>query len=392
MAVMAGEDWRALATRVADGHGPWKLPTEPPTRARQMLVLAARSQPSEDDVRQICALGEQLDELEWHELLMQAQIEQVPTLVYAQIAAAGLLPTMPSVVASRFADDYRRILHGNLRIRTAQERLFDQLTAAGIATIPLKGIVLVERLYTNPGLRETGDIDLLVERNDLHRAGVVLQQSGYTPDLNQGDPNAFRAIAATETRYEREEWPIIELHWGLSKRPDYRIRQANEGIWARALTETWHGRAIRVLAPGDELRYLAVHCTADHLTISTLRWLVDIAELVRNQPSHWSWERFSAETIAAGLATPVGLTLAQCRAVLQMEVPEEVLTEMLRAALAPTERAAWQAAWSKFLSPTWIAAQLRALPTRRERMVYGGRAWARAAARRVGIPERRPRT
>lgn len=391
MTVMTDEDWRALATQVADGHGPWRLPTIPPTRPEQMVALTAHTHLSEDEVRQIRALGQELSEQEWQITLKRARAERLATLVYAQLAAAELLSVMPPEVYTAFAEDYRETLLANLHIRTAQEWLLDQLAANGIAIIPLKGIVLVERLYGNPGWRRTGDIDLLVHRNDINRVCRLFRQCGYSPDLNQGHPNAFRAIAATEIRYIRENWPIVELHWGMSKRPDYRLRLANQEIWARSLTETWHGRTIRVLAHDDELRYLAVHCTADHLTISTLHWLVDVAELVRKTPTDWRWDRFVAETIAAGLATPVGLALAQCRAVLQLAVPEDALTEMLLAARAPTERAAWQSAWSTFLSPLWINAQLRALPSRRERAIYAARAWARATARAAHIPERRPR-
>lgn len=380
MAVTAGEDWRALAARVADGLGPWRLPTEPPTRTRQMLVLAARAYLSEDDARQIRALGQQLSENEWHDFLALARIERLATLVYAQIAAAGLLSAMPPEVSAAFTDDYRVTLLTNLRIRTTLEGLLDQLTAAGIATIPLKGIVLTERLYGKPGLRRIRDIDLLVRREDADQVGALLWKGGYHPDEKQSHAGTFAAIEYTETKYTRDDSAMIELHWSLSKRPSYRRALASLDIWERAVPQIWRGRSIHVLAPGDELRYLAVHCTADH-SDSPLNWLVDVAEVVRGLPADWSWDDFVAETIQAGLATPVGLALAQCRAVLHLDVPEGALAGMLRAALAPRERAAWQSAWAAYLSRAWIADHLRAISSRRERARFAVGALVRVAAR-----------
>lgn len=376
---MAGEDWRMLATRVADGLGPWRLPTQSPTRTQQLLTLAARTQVTDDQAAQIRSLGEQFSELEWNQLQAQAHVENLAPLVYAQVAAVGLLPLMPPAVYTHFAAHYRDNLLTNLHIRTILEWLLDQANAAGVIVMPLKGIVLVERVYHNPGWRHIGDIDLLVRREDVGAAGRLLRTGGYLPKFNEGRAEAFWATTSTETGFNRDQSPIIELHWGMSKRPDYRRRLPTEKIWARTHIETWRGRAIRVLDRSDELRYLAIHCTADH-PVSPLHWLVDIAEMVRALPTDWDWDDFAAETIASGVATPVGLALAQCHAVLDVDVPEEALVEMLQAALAPDERAAWRSAWADILSRRWIITQLRAIPSRRARARFALGALARVSA------------
>lgn len=376
---MAEATWRALAPQVADGRGPWRLPTEPASRPEELLALVARARLTDDDMARIRALGQSLSEPDWHAVMTQALAGYTATLVYAQIAAVGLLPSLPPAISAGFADHYRTTLLTNLRIRTALERLLDQFAAAGIATVPLKGVVLAERVYHNIGWRFTRDIDLLVRHEDVHRAGLLLRAGGYIPEHGQERASAFAAIATGETKYTRENAPLIELHWGLSKRPAYRHGLAVNAIWERTLPETWRGRAIQTLAPGDEMRFLAVHCTADHRH-SQLNWLVDITELARGLPGSWDWDEFAAETIAAGVAAPVGLALAQCRAVLQLDVPEETLALLLRAGLSTSERAAWQSAWAERLSRTWIAAHLRTIPTRRERALFTAGALARVAA------------
>lgn len=375
---MAGDDWRALATQVAAGRGPWRLPTRPPTRPEQMLALTAHARPTEDETTQARTLGQELSAAEWREVMALAQSELLTTLVYAQIGAMGLLPLLPPEVAASFAEQYRETLLTNLHIRTALERLLDQLATARIGAISLKGVVLVERLYGNLGWRRVRDIDLLVRHADADQVALLLRNSGYIPERGQEHAHDFWAIASTEMKFTHEVAPVIETHWSLSKIPAYRRGLAADALWTRTLTETWHGRTVRVLAPSDELRYLAVHCTADHAS-SPLHWLVDIAELVRGLPAGWRWDSFVAETIALGLATPVGLALAQLRAVLNLDAPEDALAEMLRAALSREERAAWQLAGTEILSRTWIAAHLRAMPSPHERALFATHALARVA-------------
>jgi len=358
--------WRALAAQVADGRGPWRLPDESLSRPEQLVALAARSQLSDDDAAALRALGESLSEPEWDAVRSLASDGYLTSLVYAQVAAAGLLPSLPPAVHAAFSDSYRASLLANLRIRTAMERLLDQLAAADIAAVPLKGVALAERVYGNIAWRYTRDIDLLVRQQDVRRVGALLRAGGYIAEGKHDHAHAFGAITGAETKYERADAPMIELHWGLSKRPSYRQGLAVKDVWARTIPATWRGRAIRLLAPNDELRFLAVHCTADHRA-SQLNWLVDIAEIIRKAPVGWRWDDFVAETIAAGQATPLGLALAQCRAALGLAVPDDTLTELLRAALAPRERAAWRSCWAEYLSRRWIIAHLREIPSSSDR-------------------------
>ena len=358
--------WRALAARVANGRGPWRLPGETLTRPEQLVALAARSQLSEDEASALRTLGEALHETEWEAVRGLADAGYLTSLVYAQVAAVGLLPALPPTIHAAFSDHYRASLLANLRIRTATERLLDQLAAAGIAAVPLKGVVLAERVYGNIAWRYIRDIDLLAPQEDVGRVSALLQASGYVAEGKHDHAHAFGAITGAETKYERSDAPMIELHWGLSKRPSYRLGLAFKDVWARTVSVTWRGRSIRLLALHDELRFLAVHCTADHRA-SQLNWLVDIAELLRKAPADWRWDDFVAETIAAGQATPVGLALAQCRAALGLAVPDDALTELLRAALSPRERAAWRSCWANYLSRRWITAHLREIPSWNDR-------------------------
>jgi hypothetical protein len=120
------------------------------------------------------------------------------------------------------------------------------------------------------------------------------------------------------------------------------------------------GQPVRCLSPGDELRYLSVHCAADH-AVGRLIWLVDIAELVKALPANFDWSVFTRDTIAAGVAMPVAVALAHCQAWLGLQLPASVLERLVEQASARTERVAWTAARADPYGPAGLRAHLTTL-------------------------------
>jgi hypothetical protein len=91
-------------------------------------------------------------------------------------------------------------------------RAMEALAAAGIRSTALKGAVLSEALYGDPGRRQSSDIDLLVAEEQLHEAVDVVRTLGYgAPE----DPLGARGLPLLHfaLTHERETLPPIELHW-----------------------------------------------------------------------------------------------------------------------------------------------------------------------------------
>ncbi len=91
-------------------------------------------------------------------------------------------------------------------------RVMAALAGAGIRSTPLKGPLLGEAIYGDPGRRFSSDIDLLVAPEQLHAAVEVVRGLGYdapTDYREQGD----LPLLHFELAHERRELPPIELHW-----------------------------------------------------------------------------------------------------------------------------------------------------------------------------------
>ena len=69
-----------------------------------------------------------------------------------------------------------------LRLSATLTEVEDLFEHAGIESVVLKGLATSHHDYSSPGLRQSGDIDILVRKRDLDAVGEVLLNSGHTPD------------------------------------------------------------------------------------------------------------------------------------------------------------------------------------------------------------------
>ena len=104
---------------------------------------------------------------------------------------------------------------------------------AQIEAIPLKGLHLAHRLYPSPGLRDMGDLDLLVRRSSLRDADAALRTLGYVPDF---DPQEVDGGTLQAVEYWRDESMPVHLHWHVTNAslPHFMYRIDVDEIWREA--------------------------------------------------------------------------------------------------------------------------------------------------------------
>jgi hypothetical protein len=84
------------------------------------------------------------------------------------------------------------------------------LDRAGIRALGLKGPGLAEAAHGDPGLRISGDVDLLVAPEDLHRASELLVAEGYERPT---DPLGPGGLPHLHLEMRHPAAPSVELHW-----------------------------------------------------------------------------------------------------------------------------------------------------------------------------------
>lgn len=262
-------------------------------RARLAALLLARPAPAPDAVAAALAggEGERLLAAAIGHGLLSALLERAPR------------PALAPALRARLERQVAGLRVQDARARGTLGEVARALAAAGAAPVALKGPALADRLYPDPTLRPSSDLDLLVAPEALDAAVAALAPLGYA---EHGD--AFtRGYARAHHHHlhlERRGGVPVELHFRASVGLGATLDAGP--LLARALPAPgWPG--LRVLAPDDELVFLAVHSTR-HVH-ERLGWLLDLARFLDAAPV--GGDALAAAARRAGAARAVASTFAE---------------------------------------------------------------------------------
>ena len=144
--------------------------------------------------------------------------------------------------------------------------ILDNLEAAGVRALGLKGSVLARALYDDVAWRRAGDIDILVAAVDLAHAIEVVEAMDWRW---QRSPDRRGRLPVLHETLTHSTMPRVELHW--------RVHWYEERFAADALerAERTDARAPLRMLPADGLATLTLIYARDGL--SGLRTPADIA-------------------------------------------------------------------------------------------------------------------
>ena len=173
-------------------------------------------------------------------------------------------------------------------------------TENGIRVLAFKGPVAAADIYGAVGSRPFGDIDLLVHRRDIHRAGRVLRGLGYS----------MTGQYQWETVYQRE-LAEIDVHRTLSP-PPLRVALPFDRLWAGRRTVTIRGAPVPTFSLEHLVIILCVQLAKDAAE-SRVRLIkvCDLAVVLRHKPIDWHAIVNEATSIGCLGILSFGLTLTE---------------------------------------------------------------------------------
>jgi hypothetical protein len=199
----------------------------------------------------------------WH--VLKNFPEQVPPGVLHELKTAG----------TRHQKRMRALSEELLNIH----QLFD---LAGIDWIALKGPVMVKQLYGDFSCRQTRDLDILVQAEDIDRAIEMFRLSGYhlldSYFLRNPEKRGLYLKRENHVRFMHPEKRIfIELHWSVSK---YFTTISTQYLFNQAVEFVFFGKTVKTFSP--ETYFLALATHGIYHRYEQLFWLYDIAWLLKN--------------------------------------------------------------------------------------------------------------
>jgi Uncharacterised nucleotidyltransferase len=270
------------------------------------LLLAAVSVDREENgparIRTLLQRG-----VDWDAVLRLADQHGITSLLYQ--SCSKLNDALPSAAQAMLGVRHDKNVHQSLFLARELVRILDCLEALGIGTIPYKGLALSEIYYGDMAMRQSGDMDLFVRKQDVARVTAAVYELGYTPRLQIADA-AWQDYLASGYEWTFDSPAgknLLELQWALQPH-FYAVDYDMEGLFERAVNGTVAGRRVKTPSVEDLLLVLAVHA-AKHVW-GRLIWLCDLAQILKRENLDWDWVQSRAQEYGIERILRISLLLA----------------------------------------------------------------------------------
>jgi hypothetical protein len=292
------------------------------TPADELLVCCARvSQNVETQARLSQLVREPLD---WPYVLSKSWWHRVRPLVHRHLSS---LPAelIPDEVLKELLNQATELAARNLRLASALTEVAGMFEQRQLRMLVFKGPTLSEDAYGNLGLRECGDLDMLVHPDDVPSVQKMLVENGFTSAWDQLERKR-QAFGCEFLRNGTE----LDVHWDLA--PGwFNYRVDFDRLWTAGTGLETSFTFARKLSPENAVLVLCIHGTKHWW--ERLRWICDIAELVNSSPGmHWDRVYAGAERANARRTVELGLRLAAD--LLSAKLPEHVSQHLNRSPVA----------------------------------------------------------
>lgn len=283
----------------------------------KLLLLCARTRMTEDIGEEIKLLIQQ--DIDWDCLLQISVKHRLTSLLYLQLNSV-CSDLVPPGIMERLKTHFNDNARINLLFMGELQRVLDIFESQGIKTIPYKGPVLAVQAYGNLALREFGDLDIFIQKQDFLKVKELLLANGYQAQL-QLDDSQERKYLQSQREYKFIN-PVtninFELHWnftGLSF-------SGNWSHFQNPLNYQQTETGILSLKPEDMIIVLCIHASG-HLW-EYLSWICDMNEFIESN-KNMDWQYLMETANKLGITRILNVNLLLVSNLLGLDLPHEIL-------------------------------------------------------------------
>lgn len=286
----------------------------------EILRNCARSQVAIPGLDPLSSISR--DRIDYERLLRLARRHGAIPLLYSGLSTTDP-EAVPASVLAALHDEYRARVQRNEALTERLLQLLGALRAESIPVLTFKGPELALLWYHNPTARPYGDIDFLVDPQDVPRASVLLGSQGYR----------LKAGCDWQVFFVNEPGLGVDLHWKLGPEgiPD---PGTFKDMWARARPVVVGSTTVTTLAAEDLFLALAVLLTRDSMyRRQRLIQICDAAALLHN-PSSIDWELLLERSRRTGTRRMLLFQVALAHTLLGADLPAEMAPSLRKDSVA----------------------------------------------------------
>jgi Uncharacterised nucleotidyltransferase len=304
-------------------------------REIELLLLCARPRPDAVTIQDITTLANK--EIDWKYLIETARSHKLHLLLYRSLKKA-----CPESVPDEYLKKLERAYATNsMRCLLFSGKLLSilkLLEEKSIPAIPFKGPVLAETVYGDIALRQFGDLDILVHRENALEAIQTFEDHGFQLEinLNQKQILAYAAKKNSIGLISTISGLTVDLHWEMSGGYTFYplILSSMENHLVHSVVA---GQKVRQPSTEDLLIYLCLHGTRDCWKV--MESLSSLAGLIQSNCT-LDWMRVGelAKRMRCERILYLGLFLAWD--LFDVELPEDIIKRVKKDPVLPKLTAA----------------------------------------------------
>jgi hypothetical protein len=271
--------------------------------------------------------------IDWPYLIRTARRHGVMPLLYWNLKETHF-ETVPEGVMNELCNGYRINMIRNLFLTNKLFNLLDLFQSNGISVIPYKGPTLSAFAYGDICLRQFGDLDFMIRRDDVLRAKELLLSEGYRPEyvLPPDQELAYLQHECEYNFFHDHRNILVELHWDIVQKY-FSCHFDVDKLWDDLKPVSLLGKEVMTLSPEKLLLVLCVHNGGKHQW-GTLGWICDIAQLIGVRKD-LDWERILDDAFRSGIERILFLGLYLTKSMLGVDIPNEINRRLMNDSAIP---------------------------------------------------------
>lgn len=259
--------------------------------------------------------------LDWEYIIHMAHIHHVLPLLYWNLR--NYPSQIPEETFSYLREHFRNNTQKNLFFTGELLKIIKTFNQKDLMVIPYKGPVLAINAYDNLALREFGDIDLYISKDDVLVARDILVLMNYLPEykIEKNKEEKFINGQRDLSFFNKSNNLTLEVHWTFKGHLFSLPYRADVWDGNNYIETTLHEMKVKTLSDEEMLLVLALH-NASHRW-QRLSWICDFKETIEsNKNLDYLHLMNTAKEKKISRILLINFVLA--RDLLNFEIPEEI--------------------------------------------------------------------
>lgn len=284
----------------------------------QFIINCCKVKPTKDDIEAICTHITEINQQQLIDIIALAHKHGIFSLLYLAIKTHAS-ERLSKNSLNRLKDYNLAIVMQNMQMVAELIRINKLLQENGIMTLAFKGPALAQLAYGNIALRQFGDLDILIKKQDISKAIALLKDDQFIPEIDLSK-NMQETFFACTNVIGLQKTCLIEIHWELLAK-NYAIDWQQAELWKTIDITRICDTNIPVLAYNTHLLYLCAH-GSKHL-FERLEWVSDIDRFIRINPEI-KWQTLMCNAQEKGIERMCLLGLYLCQTLLDLKLPANI--------------------------------------------------------------------